>query len=80
MKIFPNPATDYMNISLNSNVAEPTEITIYDQRGRKVYISKCNYDGVSPIATNMSALSSGVYLISVKNSHYWSTKSPCIAK
>lgn len=70
MTIFPNPATDYMSISLNSNVTEPTEITIYDQRGRKVYVSKCNYDGVSPIATNMFALSSGVYLISVKNSYY----------
>lgn len=70
MKIFPNPATDYLSISPNSYVTEPTEITIYDQRGRKVYVSKCNFDGLSPIATNMSALSSGVYLISMKNSHY----------
>jgi hypothetical protein len=46
MKIFLNPASDYMNISLNSNVAELTEITIYEQRGRKMCTSKCNYDGV----------------------------------
>ena len=46
MKIFLNPASDYMSISLNSNVAELTEITIYEKRGRKMYTSKCNYDGV----------------------------------
>lgn len=46
MKIFHNPATDRMNISINSNVAELTEITIYVEGGQKVYTLKCNYDGV----------------------------------
>jgi hypothetical protein len=31
MRILPNPATNHMSISVNSNVAEPTKITIYDQ-------------------------------------------------
>ena len=31
MKILPNPTTNHMIISVNSNVAEPTKITIYDQ-------------------------------------------------
>ncbi len=45
-----------MSISITSNV-EPTEITIYDQGVRNVFTSKCNYDGLSSVVTNLSALS-----------------------
>ena len=47
MIIFPNPAKDHMSISINSNVTEPTEITIYVQGRQMIYTLKCNYDRVT---------------------------------
>lgn len=55
-----------MSTSINSNV-KPIEIIIYDQGGRKVYTSKCNYDGVPPIVTNLSSISGKIYFESMKN-------------
>ncbi|MBV5281356.1 MAG: T9SS type A sorting domain-containing protein [Paludibacter sp.] len=74
LKIYPNPATDILNVSISSNVAEPTEIDVFDLSGRKIQVSEINYDGYSPITTNVSTLSNGFYLLSVKNKHFTSTK------
>lgn len=74
MKIFPNPATDQLNISIQSGIAEPTQITVFDQTGRKIITSVVNFDGYSPIQLNLSTLSGGFYLLSVKNNHCTSTK------
>ncbi|HEX7584304.1 MAG TPA: glycoside hydrolase family 44 protein [Prolixibacteraceae bacterium] len=75
IKIFPNPATDKLNVSISSNVAEPTKVTVFDQSGRKIQTLEINYDGYSPITVNLSTLSEGFYLLSVKNSHCTLTKS-----
>lgn|GEM_PF-4578976 len=80
MKIFPNPASDHLTVSISSNVAEPTEITIYDQGGRKVTTSIQNYDGTSPINSSSLNLSVGYYLLSVKNSRCSATKGFCVVK
>lgn len=74
IKVFPNPATDKLNVSIRSNVAEPTEVTIYDQSGRKMQSLETAYDGLTPIIMNVSSLSGGFYLVSVKNSHCMSTR------
>jgi hypothetical protein len=74
LKIYPNPTTDKLNISISSNTAEPTEIVVYDLEGRKVSNSLINYDGYTPVSINTSAFSNGFYLLSVKNSHCVSTK------
>jgi hypothetical protein len=75
IKIFPNPATDKLNVSISSNIAEPTEISIYSQGGQKIQSSIINYDGFSLFTVNLSTLSDGLYLLSVKNRHYTFTKS-----
>lgn len=75
IKIFPNPATDQVNVNISSNVAEPTKVTVFNQSGRKIQTLDINYDGYSPIIVNLSTLSEGFYLLSVKNSHCASTKS-----
>ena len=74
LKIYPNPTIDKLNISISSNVAEPTEIDVFDLSGREIQVSEINYDGYSPITTNVSTLSNGFYLLSVKNKHFTSTK------
>lgn len=74
IKVFPNPPTDKLNISISSKVAEPTEVTIYDQSGRKIQSLETAYDGSTPIIMNISSLLGGFYLVSVKNSHCTSTR------
>jgi hypothetical protein len=74
IKVYPNPATDKLNICTNSNVAETTEVIIYDQSGRKMESFNTNYDGHSPITTDVSSLSEGLYILSVKNSHCMSSQ------
>ncbi len=74
MKIFPSPATNQLKISFESGVAEPTQITVSDQTGRRMITSDVNYDGYSPINLDLSSLSEGFYFLSVKNSHCASTK------
>ena len=80
IKVFPNPPTDKLNISISSKVAEPTEVTIYDQSGRKIQSLETAYDGSTPIIMNISSLSGGFYLVSVKNSHCMSTRRFFVSK
>jgi hypothetical protein len=75
IKIFPNPASDHLFVSINSTVAEQTEISIYNHGGQKIQSSVISYDGYTPIKVNLSSFSNGLYLLSVKNSHGISTKS-----
>jgi hypothetical protein len=80
IKVYPNPATDKLHISLFSNVAEPTKVIIYDQSGRKIQTSNTDYDGHSQITLNVSSLFNGYYLLCVRNNHYTSNKSFFIAR
>jgi len=75
IKIYPNPATDQLNVSIGSTFAEPTEIAVFDLFGRKIQTNVMSFDGHSPITLNVSTLTSGFYLLSVRNSHFTSTKS-----
>jgi hypothetical protein len=74
IKIFPNPVTDKLFVSIRSNVAEPVEITVYDQGGRRIQSSKRYYDGISPITINISALADGFYFLSVSSTNITSTR------
>lgn len=72
--IFPNPATDYLKISFQTGVAEPTQINVFDQVGHKFMTFEVSYDGYSPISINLSSLAKGIYYVSVINNHVMSTK------
>ena len=68
-------ATSQTKQNVGSNIAEPTQISVFDQGGRQIRTFVVKYDGHSPIHINLSSLSGGFYLLSVKNSHCASTKS-----
>jgi hypothetical protein len=74
IQLYPNPVVDKLYVSMNSAIAEPLEITIYDQGGRQIKTSVVNYDGHSPFEMNLSSLSGGYYILSVKSSHCIETK------
>ena len=60
MNLFPNPAVDQLNITLNSNA----EIVIYNIMGQKV-MNQQGHAGANSI--NVSSLSSGVYFVNAGN-------------
>jgi hypothetical protein len=69
IKIFPNPASDEMNVSISSDFADPTQVAVYDQMGRQMIKSVFDYDGHSTLKIDLSSLSEGFYFIDIKNNH-----------
>lgn len=64
-KIYPNPTKNILNVSLNSEITDGA-IEIYDYLGNMVL----KYEKVNEnkIQLNLSSLTSGIYLIKLKNS------------
>jgi len=80
VKLFPNPAKNELFISLGSTDAELTQITVFDQQGRKVKVWDSFYDGRSALRIDLSSLHQGYYFLSVQNNHYNSTKNFVVIK
>jgi hypothetical protein len=60
--IYPNPATDYIQIDWQNKTTRDKNITLYDTFGRLVYTKKVeNTEGVSRVLVN--DLASGVYIL-----------------
>jgi hypothetical protein len=74
MKIYPNPANDQLFVQPGFDVAENLEITIFDQTGRTIRSTQNYYNGNTPINVDVSSISKGFYLLSVKSSKSKSTK------
>lgn len=63
--VFPNPATNNINISLNDRVKNGAEIIIFDLNGQVVYRETINNKATTQI--NVSNLSQGLYQLVVNN-------------
>ena len=74
ISLYQNPATDKIQVSLNSTVSEQVIISIYDIMGREIINSMVDYNGYSPVSFDVSTLETGVYFISVNNKQGISTK------
>ena len=61
VSIYPNPTSDVLNISTNSN--DLSELTVKDITGKIVLSQKFN----TKITINTENYSKGIYLIDVKN-------------
>jgi hypothetical protein len=75
MKLYPNPVENELFISSGATVAEPTQITVFDQQGRRVKVIDTHFDGHSAIKVDVSSIQQGYYFLSVKSDHYNSVKS-----
>lgn len=63
--LYPNPATEFINIELKWNQCNPAECQIYDMFGRIVMSFRIGSNQRNTV--DVSGLSSGVYLIKVVN-------------
>lgn len=65
MKIFPNPATDYIEISnLNS---EDTEISIFNLSGMQIMCARLN---MADNKLNVSSLKKGIYILKIASNTF----------
>ncbi|MFY8136833.1 MAG: T9SS type A sorting domain-containing protein, partial [Flavobacteriales bacterium] len=64
LNIFPNPAADQLNITLNANVQNAT-VRVTDALGRVVIEQKMNFAARAQQRLNIEALESGVYHITL---------------
>ncbi len=65
ISIFPNPASEQINIALNEKSTEPFSVEIIDFLGKKVYSQ--SYNGVNTVSIDSKTFSSGIYLVTVSS-------------
>ena len=64
IKIYPNPGSDILNISVLGEISNKSQFEIIDAKGATVLVNKI---GRNPQAVNISKLSKGTYLVRVHN-------------
>ncbi len=62
--VYPNPVTDFLNISVTNSESTPTTAHLFDNNGKVIYSSKL-ISGTNTI--DMTRYSKGVYLLRLKN-------------
>jgi hypothetical protein len=67
IKIYPNPTSDFLNISMIAPIEVNEQFKIYDLTGRLVLTSQI--DGADT-TIDVSSLNAGVYIVGVKNQSY----------
>jgi len=66
ISIYPNPATEMLNVTVSTTIKKPVRIAIYNTMGQVVYqSSKIKTNAVSPLSIDISHLSAGTYTIRV---------------
>jgi len=69
LSISPNPANDFVQVLIESNLPDQTEISIYDMYGRLLSRTSLNKAASSgPIKIEISGLNNGVYLVCLSSS------------
>lgn len=63
--VYPNPVTDYLNISFKDMVGEAFDISVYDINGKRIYRNEIT-DSTSNETINFSGYSSGLYILNIE--------------
>ncbi|NBC58594.1 MAG: T9SS type A sorting domain-containing protein [Bacteroidetes bacterium] len=74
ISVYPNPASDLVNINFSQNTDELEQIVLYDLNGRLVFASKLNSNDIEQ-QIDVSNLSSGIYVLEINTvKHQYNTK------
>jgi hypothetical protein len=69
LSIYPNPATDKLNVKFNTSTADNFDITMYNVTGQAVYKETLpNFMGSYSNELNINDFAQGVYLMQIKSS------------
>lgn len=63
--VYPNPATTYANIVVNSDIKTPVLVSVFNQQGSMVF-STPQIQGTNALSLDLSRYSAGHYLVEVK--------------
>ncbi len=70
INIYPNPATSFVTVELQSASSQQVEINLLNMLGQIVYVSKTNTaSGITRLNINSETLPRGVYLLQVKTAN-----------
>ncbi len=72
MSLYPNPASDVLNVDVKMLGNSDAEIELIDMSGRVVY-SSVGYNTASGFSINVSDLNKGLYIVRIKNNDFIST-------
>ena len=67
VRVYPNPATDVLNIEVNASTSSEMNICVYNLMGQKVMESNTTINaGMNCPSINTAELNSGIYFVTVK--------------
>ena len=73
-RVYPNPASDVLNIEVNASQASEMSISVYNIMGQNVMNQNVNITtGVNTRSINTSELNSGIYFVTVKANGFENT-------
>ena len=73
-RVYPNPATDVLNIEVNASQASEMSISVYNIMGQNVMNQNVNITtGMNTRNINISDLNSGIYFVTVKANGFENT-------
>ena len=73
-RVYPNPASDVLNIEVNASQASEMSISVYNIMGQNVMNQNVNITtGVNTRCINTSELNSGIYFVTVKANGFENT-------
>ena len=67
VKVYPNPFTNYLTLKLPYQPQSPTEVTLYNLQGQKIYASQPNSNGSEEIKLALPAMPAGLYFLRVSS-------------
>ncbi len=69
VQLYPNPADEYVNISLSAEKSGVANVVIVDANGRQVIQRKVQLDGAQLITIGTSSLPAGLYTVKVNHAN-----------
>lgn len=73
-RVYPNPATDVLNIEVNASQASEMNISVYNITGQKVIEKNVNIStGINTPTISTSSLTNGIYFVTVKANGFENT-------
>ena len=73
-RIYPNPATDVLNIEVNASQASEMNISVYNIMGQNVMNQNVNINtGINRPSISTAELNSGIYFVTVKANGFENT-------
>ena len=74
VRVYPNPATDVLNIEVNASQSSEMSISVYNIMGQNVMSKNVNLStGINVPSINTNDLSSGIYFVTVKANGFENT-------